>query len=228
VQRDYFKNRFGDAVAIDHYESLAALREPEVFFVANEIFDAFPCELVYKGKTARVDASHGVHFEGEDAEVLALAERFGQVKGEVARGYEAFARQMAETADRIVFVTFDYGEKEARTDFSLRIYKGHEVFPFFEEGLDRGALFGRSDLTYDVNFGHLAQAYEAAGFVEAAYKTQLRALTEMGLPDLLQMLAALGDRTLYMRELNKVKTLIDPQMMGERFKMAEFHKGIKT
>ena len=227
AQRAYFAQRFGDAVRLEHYERPEAVQADEAFVVANEIFDAFACDLHYRGKTALVDPlSHRIVFEGEDRAVLETARRYGQPKGEVARGYEAFATSMAKLAERICFVSFDYGEKEARTDFSIRIYKGHEVFPLFEEGLELGKFFGKSDITYDVNFSHVIDAFEAAGFVTAGYKTQLRALTEMGLPYLLEELAKLGDQTLYLRELAKVKTLIDPQIMGERFKMVEFHRNL--
>ena len=224
AQRRHYAARFGNDVVVEIWDDLETVQNDEVFIVANEIFDAFPCDLLYKGKTALVDRSHEIHFEGEDADVLVIAERYGKTKGEVAKGYEAFALSLAKIAEKIVFITFDYGEKEPRTDFSLRIYSQHQVHPFFEEGLDRSVLFGCSDLTYDVDFRHLSDAFAAAGFVEHAYATQLRALTEFGLPDLLGQLAALGNQNLYLRELNKVKILIDPQMMGERFKMIEFRK----
>ncbi|WP_457599488.1 SAM-dependent methyltransferase [Hydrogenimonas sp.] len=228
LQRDYFHDRFGVAVEIVHYADPRQIGADELFLVANEIFDAFPCDLVFNGKTALVDTEeeHTIRFEGEDGQVLEVAKRYGQTKGEVARGYEAFAASVAEAARKIVFVTFDYGEKEVRNDFSIRIYKGHEVFPLFEEGLDLKALFQKSDITYDVNFSHVIDAFEEAGFSTHAYKTQLRALTEYGLPRLLEELARRGDQRLYLRELNKIKTLIDPTMMGERFKLVEFHRNI--
>ena len=226
VQKEYFRTRFGDSVPLRHFQDPRQVDADEAFVVANEIFDAFPCDLVYRGKTAVVDEEHTILFEGDDEQALAIAKRYGQQKGEVARGYESFAASLYEAAGRMVFVSFDYGEKEVRPDFSIRIYKGHEVFPLFEEGLDLKSLFGKSDITYDVNFSHVIDAFEEAGFSTAAYKTQLRALTEYGLPDLLEQLAKLGDQRLYLRELNKIKTLIDPQMMGERFKLIEFHKNI--
>ena len=226
AQKAYFRERFGDAVKVEHYADAAEIGAKEAFFIANEIFDAFPCDLVYKGKTALVDQKHAILFEGEDEEVLATAGRYGQEKGEVARGYEDFAASLAKAAEKIVFVSFDYGEKYVRPDFSIRIYKGHEVFPLFEEGLDPASLFGKSDITYDVNFAHVSDAFEGAGFRTAAYKTQLKALIDFGLMDLLGQLAKMGNQALYLRELNKVKTLIDPQMMGERFKMIEFHRNI--
>ncbi len=226
AQIDYFRDRFGDDIEIRHVEKPDLIGARDAFVVANEIFDAFPCDLVFKGKTALVDDEHRIHFEGEDPRALKIAERYGRVKGEVARGYERFAEELFAGIDRGAFVSFDYGEKEIRTDFSIRVYKDHEVFPLFEEGLNLAELYGKSDLTYDVHFQHVIDAFEAAGFTLSAYKTQLRVLTEMGLPELLEQLAKLGDRNLYMRELNKIKTLLDPQLMGERFKMVEFWKGM--
>jgi len=227
IQKDYFHTQFSEAIPLEHVTDPRLIGAKEAFVVANEIFDAFGCDLLYKGKTALVDEAHKIRFEGEDEQVLAIAERYGRIKGEIARGYESFAAGLFEGAKKMLFVTFDYGEKEPRDDFSIRIYKGHEVHPLFEEGLDLREYFGQSDITYDVHFQHLFDAFESAGFTKYAYKTQLRALTEMGLPDLLQQLADRGDQALYLRELNKVKTLIDPQVMGERFKMVEFRKNIE-
>jgi len=227
AQQNYFKSRFAEDIKLNHYSSLSKINAKEAFIVANEIFDAFTCDLIYKQKIALVDEkTHTIYFEGEDEEVFEIANRYGQTKGEVARGYEAFASSLFKAAQKLVFVAFDYGEKEPRVDFSIRIYKGHKVYPLFEEGLDLKSLFGKSDITYDVNFSHLIDAFKNSGFLTYAYKTQLRALTEYGLPILLEQLAKLGNQTLYLRELNKVKTLIDPVMMGERFKLVEFHKNI--
>ncbi len=131
---------------------------------------------------------------------------------------------MAKSAQKFEFVTFDYGEMEARVDFSIRIYKKHQVFPFFEEGLDRKELFGTSDLTYDVLFAHLRDAYEEVGVDMVEYKTQMVALVDMGILELLEMLEKNVEEKLYKQELEKVKTLIMPQFLGERFKMIRFRK----
>ena len=223
-QREYFDSAFGGAVQLEHRDSLDALRTDEAFFVANEIFDAFPCELYYKGKIARVDDAHEVHFDLEDANIAAMAERFGKDRGEIAVGYEAFARQMAAAAARSEFVSFDYGEMQARPDVSLRVYLQHRVFPFFDEELDRTAAFEKSDITYDVTFSHVAEAFAAAGMPMVEYATQMKALVEMGLLDLLEMLRENAEEKIYKQELEKAKTLIMPQFLGERFKMIRFRK----
>jgi len=224
-QSKYFAEAFGDAVPLRHYTSLEQMREREAFFVANEIFDAFPCELYYKGKTGRVE-HHEVFFDIEDAWVKAKAEQFRKDRGEIAVGYEAFAAQMAAAAERSEFITFDYGEMQARPDVSLRVYRGHEVFPFFDEALDRAEAFKKSDITYDVTFEHVKEAFEAAGMPMTAYATQMKALVDMGILDLLEILRANADEKVYKQELEKVKTLILPQFLGERFKMIRFRKGV--
>jgi SAM-dependent MidA family methyltransferase len=223
-QRDYFAEAFGDAVRLRHCYSLDELRVGTAFFVANEIFDAFPCELFYKGKTGRV-AGHEVIFDAEDPVISALAEKYHKERGEIAVGYEAFAASMAAAAERFEFVSFDYGEMAARPDFSLRVYAGHEVFPFFDETLDRPVRFGRSDITYDVTFEHVKDAYEAAGVRFVELKAQMTALVNMGILDLLEMLRDNVEEKLYKQELEKAKMLILPDFLGERFKMIRFRKG---
>lgn len=222
-QREYFAASFGDAVTLRHYASLAQMHEKEAFFVANEIFDAFPCELYHKGKTARVE-NHEVIFDMDDPWVREKAQQFHKDRGEIAVGYEDFASQMARAAKRSEFITFDYGEMQARPDMSLRVYKAHEVFPFFDEALDRPEAFQKSDITYDVTFEHVKEAFAAAGMPMVEYATQMKALVDMGILELLQMLREHADEKVYKQELEKAKTLIMPQFLGERFKMARFRK----
>ena len=131
---------------------------------------------------------------------------------------------MAGAAARSEFVTFDYGEMQARPDVSLRVYKEHEVFPFFDEALDRADAYKKSDITYDVTFAHVKEAFEAAGMTQVEYATQMKALVEMGILELLEILRANADEKVYKQELEKVKTLIMPQFLGERFKMVRFRK----
>lgn len=222
-QRNYFQQSFGDAVKLTHYKSLGELTCNDAFFIANEIFDAFPCELYFKGDTARVEG-HKIHFDVQDDWVAAKAKKYHKEKGEIAIGYEAFAKEMAGTAKKFEFMSFDYGEMQARPDFSLRIYAKHEVYPFFEDGLDRNALFGDSDITYDVTFEHVKDAYAEAGVRFVELKTQMVALIDMGILELLEMLQKNADEKIYKQELEKVKMLIMPNLMGERFKMIKFRK----
>jgi SAM-dependent MidA family methyltransferase len=222
-QKNYFHDSFGDVVKLTHYKSLSELTCTNAFFIANEIFDAFPCELYYKGKTARVDG-HSVEFDVENEWVDTKAKKYNKDRGEIAIGYEAFAKEMAGAAERFEFMSFDYGEMMARPDFSLRIYTKHEVIPFFDENIKREELFAKSDITYDVTFEHVKDAYEEAGVAFVELKAQMVALVDMGLLELLEMLQKNADEKIYKQELEKAKMLIMPNFLGERFKMIRFRK----
>lgn len=222
-QKNYFQESFGDVVKLTHYKSLSELHCKSAFFIANEIFDAFPCELYFKGKTARVDG-HIINFDIENSWVSEKAAKYHKDRGEIAVGYEEFAKEMAASADRFEFMSFDYGEMLSRPDFSLRIYAKHEVFPFFQDDLDRESLFGTSDITYDVTFEHVKDAYVEAGvkFIECV--PQMVSLIDMGILELMEMLQKNADEKIYKQEMEKVKMLIMPNLMGERFKMIKFRK----
>jgi len=225
-QRTYFEDSFGDVVSLTHYKSLSELRCKNAFFIANEIFDAFPCELYYKGKTARVDG-HNVEFDVENKWIESKAKKYHKDRGEIAIGYEKFALEMANSCDEFEFMTFDYGEMAARPDFSLRVYAKHEVIPFFDEKIKREELFAKSDITYDVNFAHVKDAYEEAGVEFVELKAQMVALIDMGILDLLAILEKNVEEKIYKQELEKAKMLILPDFLGERFKMMRLRKTSK-
>jgi SAM-dependent MidA family methyltransferase len=56
--------------------------------------------------------------------------------------------------------------------------------------------------------------------------TQLKTLVEFGIIDLLEILHNNSDEKTYLKETNKVKTLLEPTGMGDRFKAAIFRKNI--
>ncbi len=226
-QKKYFKESFAEAVNLNHYKSLDELKCKNAFFIANEIFDAFSCELYYKGKTARIDA-HNIEFDVDDSWVKSKADKYFKDRGEIAIGYEAFATSMASAAEKFEFISFDYGEMQARPDFSLRVYTKHEVIPFFDEKIKREELFGASDITYDVTFAHVKDAYEEAGVKYIELKSQMLALIDMGILDLLETLKENVEEKIYKQELEKVKMLILPNFLGERFKMIRFRKYYST
>ncbi len=222
-QKNYFLDSFGDAVKLTHYKSLSELRCENAFFIANEIFDAFPCELYFKGKTARVDG-HSVEFDVDDAWVEEKAKKYHKDRGEIAVGYEEFAKEMNLACGKFEFMSFDYGELQARPDFSLRIYEKHNVLPFFDENIKREELFAKSDITYDVTFAHVKDAFVEAGVEFIELKTQMVALVDMGILELLEILKRHVEEKIYKQELEKVKMLILPNFLGERFKMIKFRK----
>ncbi|MFA5234407.1 MAG: SAM-dependent methyltransferase [Sulfurimonas sp.] len=222
-QKNYFNESFGDVVKLTHYKSLSELKCKNAFFIANEIFDAFPCELYYKGKSARVEG-HEVIFDVDNAWVEQKAKKYHKDRGEIAVGYEEFALEMAHSSEKFEFMSFDYGEMQARPDFSLRVYSKHEVIPFFDENIKREELFAKSDITYDVTFEHVKDAFVEAGVAFVELKTQMVALVNIGILELLEILKEKAGEKIYKQELEKVKILIMPNFLGERFKMIRFRK----
>ncbi len=222
-QLKYIEERFGSDIQITHFSDIDEVEVEYAFVVANEIFDAFPCELIKDGEEAFV-VDNIVEWREADKELLTFASKHRQVKGEVAVGYEAFAKHMAKGIKRCDFVSFDYGERFVRNDFSIRVYQKHETFPLFDEELNMAEAYQQADITYDVNFGHVIDAFEEAGFSLDKYETQARALIRFGLIDILEQFAKQTTQAKYLREADKIKTLIAPTIMGDKFKMVHFRK----
>ena len=223
AQLAYINERFGDDVQITHFNDISDVNVGYAFVVANEIFDAFPCELLKDEKVAVVD-NHEITWETADPVMLAWAKKQHLTQGEVAIGYELFADEMAKGIQKCDFVTFDYGEKYVRNDFSIRAYRKHETYPLFDEDLVLSESYQNDDITYDVNFTHVSEAFTAAGFNEEAYETQARALIRFGLIDILEQFSKQATPARYASEADKIKTLIAPTMMGDRFKMIHLTK----
>lgn len=228
-QKEYFKQCFGDEIELIHYNDISEVKEENAFVVANEIFDAFPCDLVYTKEDETLQYAvvedHKIRFVDNDNErIKTLCEKYKITKGEVAAGYEEFAKQMCENIKKFEFITFDYGERYPRNDFSCRIYEKHNVYPVFDEEIALEKLYGRSDITYDVNFSHVIDSFEEAGAGNILYETQLKALVNFGIIELLDILQKNVDEKTYLGEANKVKTLLNPTGMGDRFKIAGFRK----
>ncbi len=236
AQIAYFQESFGDLVTLTHVDTFDALSLESAFIVANEIFDAFSCELIKEDTMLYMQ--EGVPRFGEQDEITKrLAQKYGIKKGELSVGFESFAASMAKAIKKFEFVSFDYGDKEKRTDYSIRIYHKHQSYPFFAltdfvkdenekpKDVSLASLFKKSDITYDVNFTHLIDAFEGAGVRCESYKTQLALLVEFGIIELLDMLLQNSDEKTYNAEMNRAKVLIDPSFMGERFKGVVFRKG---
>lgn len=223
AQLAYIQERFGDDIQITHFNDISEVKVEYAFVVANEIFDAFPCELLKDEKIAVVNA-HQIEWENAKSEMLSWAKKHHLTQGEIAVGYEAFAMHMGLGIKKCDFVTFDYGEKYVRNDFSIRVYRAHEVYPLFDEALALEGSYQKDDITYDVNFGHVSEAFCDLGFEEVAYETQARALIRFGLIDILDQFAKQTTQARYASEADKVKTLISPTMMGDRFKLIHLKK----
>jgi SAM-dependent MidA family methyltransferase len=231
AQRRYFKECFGDVISLIHYDDISDVKLSSAFMVANEIFDAFSCELIYTKdgviQKAYVDEEHKINFKDcEDRDILDFCQKYGVQKGEYPLFYKEFAQIMSENIGKFHFCTFDYGDIYTRNDYSARIYSKHKVFPIFEDGLNLGELYQKSDITYDVPFSYLIDCYKDLG-CNVEFRTQLQALVDFGIIDLLEILQKNTTQEHYLKELNKVKLLLEPTGMGDRFKMIYVKSSLK-
>jgi len=223
-QIQYFKDSFADAIQLTHYKDIKEVKLDNAYVVANEIFDAFPCELIYTNKENQrqkaVVNNHKIDFvKCEDDYLNQICDKYKIQKGEIALGYEEFAKTLCENIKKFEFLSFDYGDKYVRNDFSTRVYAKHKVHPIFEENLPLSKLFSNSDITFDVNFAHVMDCFKKQNCNKITFQTQLKTLVEFGIQDLLQMVKDNADENIYLREVQKVKTLLEPTGMGERFKV---------
>jgi SAM-dependent MidA family methyltransferase len=242
-QKQYLEESYGDAINFTHYSDINELKLDSAIVVANEIFDAFPCELVYTKDDVLQQAfikDGDIEFQDcKDEILLQIAKEQKITKGEIPVGFREFAKALSNNIKKFEFITFDYGDEYPRNDFSCRIYSKHKVYPFFqgkyaskdlnnqdvfEDEIDLEALYKKSDITFDVNFSYLIDCFKKEGIENTIYETQLKGLVNFGITELLDILHKNVDEKTYLSEANKVKTLLEPTGMGDRFKLVVFRK----
>lgn len=216
-QKRYLYDSFGDAIQFSHVSSLQELSLAEGFVFANEIFDAFTARIFKDGQEGWIDNDRLIWLKPDQA---IEPENFS---GEMAVGYEQFAIDLGNAFERCEFVTFDYGENYPRGRLTMRIFDKHTTTPI-EEIASFESLIGRCDITYDVDFSSLIRYFEGCGWRKKSFMTQMSALVDFGLPTLLEKLEKSVPYERYLAEVAKVKILISPDGMGERFKMVSFEK----
>lgn len=214
MQLEYFEKSFGDAVKLHHVSHLDELEEENGFVVANELLDAFTCELYEDGKEAYV-VDGKLEWREARSEIKDFATKYNITKGEIPIEFDDFFKSLTTAFKKLEFITFDYGEWEFLNRFTIRTYLKHETKPY--EEIDFQKDYKISDITYDVPFKYTKDLAEKYG-LEGMYSTQVKALLEMGILDLLETLQKHVSHEEYLRETATVKTLIDPTILGERFK----------
>ena len=228
-QKKYINDSFGDIIKLNHYNDISEVKLENAYVLANEIFDAFGCDLVYTNKEnilqqAFVSNNKIEFIDCIDKDIINHCKKYSITKGEVALCYEEFVNTICSNINTFEFLTFDYGDKFPRNDFSTRVYEKHDVYPIFEDNLNLEKLFKKSDITYDVHFNYLSDCFKSNGIEKIKFSTQLKSLIEFGLLDLLEILKANVSEDEYLRQTQKVKILLEPTGMGDRFKTLNIRK----
>lgn len=229
-QRAYF-DTLGLHVRI--VESAETFDSP--LFVANELFDAMPCDLLRhelgaytfgmfeNQKFAFVPLSA---LSGEQADyarrLVEVAQRFCVVCGEIPLAYLPFLEQLLTQQEHWAFLTFDYGERGFSNAFSLRFFKESAIFGFEDFMRNPHAFLGNADITYDVAWEYVQWLFERFGGACVLYGRQNSILLRMGLVEVFERIVAglSPEKREYIHYASTLKTLISPTLLGERFKGA--------
>ena len=228
-QKKYINDSFGNIIKLKHYNDISEVKLQNAYVLANEIFDAFGCDLVYTNKENILQqafvSNNTIEFiDCIDEKIINHCRKYSITKGEVALCYKEFIDTLCSNINTFEFLTFDYGDRFPRNDFSTRVYEKHNVYPIFEENLPLEKLFKKSDITYDVHFNYLSDCFKSNEIKEIKFNTQLKSLVEFGILELLEILKANVSEDEYLRQTQKVKVLLEPTGMGDRFKTLNIRK----
>ena len=228
-QKKYINESFGELITLQHYDDIKEVKLENAYVIANEIFDAFSCDLVYTNKDGVLQQAfvenHKIEFVNcIDENIINHCRKYSITKGEVALSYKDFVDTLCKNITHFEFLTFDYGDRFPRNDFSARVYEKHAVYPIFEENLPLKNLFKNSDITYDVHFNYLKDCFLSNDILDIKFNTQLKSLVEFGILDLLEILKANVDEKTYLKQTQQVKVLLEPTGMGDRFKTLNVRK----
>ncbi|CAM2923699.1 SAM-dependent methyltransferase [Helicobacter burdigaliensis] len=208
------------------FQNFKELKEEKfdfIIYLSNELLDAFACELYYKGKMAFV--------EDFTLQFLPKENLDSNFIGEIPVGACEFVKELESCAKEWLFITFDYGSKQKRGEFSLRFYKEHSTQNLFknekEQNFDLKENFGKWDITYDVDFSLWEEEFKKAGAKELFFGRQNRILVDFGLDKVGEWYIHTFGLESFMHHSSKIRTLIDPALLGERFFGIGFLKSIK-
>lgn len=194
---------------------------------SNEFFDALPVHRFIGRPDGAKEIFVGEHFEEIEREP-GIAPDFVLQEGQVvdvSSGAREWVRRIAQSIRNGFHVAIDYGylrpEFFAQPRGTLMCYYRHQAHenPYIH--------IGDQDITAHVNFSDLIDEGSAHGLELAGISSQKDFLVGIGILDEMQQLAIAGDAQ-SMQRLLKMKTLIIPTRMGERFKVLVQRKCFPT
>ncbi len=207
---------------------------------SNELFDSFPVHLIRKigGKIYEVY----ITLEDEENIKEVLKEPHEEIlkyikelnihipegmQTEINLDAKDYIQKIGKKLKKGYVITIDYGYPSAelykyyRMRGTLLCYYKHQYSENFYENV------GMQDITSHVNFSALSYYGKLAGLETTGFTDQAHFLTNLGLMDIFAQLQEKGDLESYER-LNRLKTLVLPKGMGEKFKILVQHKNVKN
>ena len=203
---------------------------------ANEFFDALPVEIVSKQGSLRITSENSRLKEiwaAPSAAELTFLDLYGVhpepgERIEVPLAAQHCLNQLAAHADKSVFVLVDYGytrqeQLGGRHRGTLMTFRQHSA------ANDPYEAPGEQDITAHVNFTALAAAAEQNGMQVRPLVTQSQLL--LGIGEATQFADAFEDTRLPQERAKRalqLKHLINPEGMGETFKVMVASKGVEN
>ncbi|SNZ06309.1 SAM-dependent methyltransferase, MidA family [Persephonella hydrogeniphila] len=205
---------------------------------SNELFDAFPVHLIRKVKGKIFEVFITIDEEDNIREILKEASEdilryIKELNLQIPEGMQTeinldaseYIQKIGKKLKKGYVITVDYGYpsselyKPYRMRGTLLCYYRHRYSENFYENV------GMQDITSHVNFSALKYYGMLAGLDFTGFTDQAHFLTNLGLMEILQELQEKNDYESFER-LNRLKTLVLPKGMGEKFKVLVQHKNI--
>jgi SAM-dependent MidA family methyltransferase len=214
--------------------------EIEGVIFSNELFDSFPVDLIRKKEGQiyqiyiTVDENDNV-IEIEkpaDEEILNYLKQLNiklpeGMTTEVNLDAAIYIQKIANKIKKGYVITIDYGYpskelyKPYRMKGTLMCYHKHRYSENYWENV------GLQDITSHVNFSALSYYGKIKGLETIGFTDQAHFLTNLGLMEIFEKLQEIGTYQAYER-MNRLKTLVIPQGMGEKFKILIQAKNIEN
>lgn len=203
--------------------------------LANEVLDAMPVHRFLQDETGIYESYITIDEQGQ------LIERFnpctnsqlqhyvqqhipaalGTYQSEVNLNLDGWLTQCFSMLQAGAMFIIDYGFPRSeyyhpeRNQGTLMCHHRHKAHP------NPLIHVGEQDITAHVDFTHVAEAADSAGFDIAGYTNQASFLLAAGLPSLLESIDNEHER---IKAVQAVKQLIQPHEMGELFKVIALTK----
>lgn len=226
-------NKPGLVAWVENLDSLAPGTVTGLFF-SNELVDAFPVHRIEMAEGQAQEIFVDYH-DGKFAEVLRplstpqLYTHLRRLKLTLPEGYRTeinllaleWMKQVAQTLDRGVVLTIDYGHTaqdlygpdRPRGTFLCYFHQMASENPFERIGLQ--------DMTAHVDFSSLATVGGDAGLSVTGFTNQMSFLMGLGIEDMIAQLEPESP------EFRAAIHLLKPDGMGRTFKILVQHKGIE-
>ncbi len=212
----------------------------EGIIFSNELFDAFPVHMIRKkdGKIYEIFIQLNKNDEVVEIEKEAPQEILDYLKElninipegmttEINLDAVDYIQKIGKKLKKGYVITIDYGYpsaelyKEYRKRGTLLCYYRHKYSEDYYKNV------GMQDITAHVNFSALNYFGKKSGLELTGFTDQAHFLSNLGLMEIIMELQEKGDFESYER-INRLKTLVLPKGMGEKFKILVQHKNIEN